>query len=72
MNDRASAGLLPARFDLLRAETFVRGESVLAVLIDESVPVVCERLERMALESGHVVQRRHDIATPLREAGHAP
>lgn len=53
---------MPARFDLTKAESFIIGESTLAVLIDEPVAVVSERLEDAALRTGQIILRRRDLA----------
>lgn len=62
MNARVPFPATPARFDVLKAESFVRGESMLAMIVDAPAAVVCARLERWAAEMGYAVLARRDLA----------
>lgn len=61
MNARVHAASTLASFDAIDAERFIRGESMLAVIIDDPVADVCERLERAATEGNYQVAVRQDL-----------
>lgn len=61
----------PVSFDLLRADSFVRGESTLAVVCDESFEGVAARLECSIAANDLAILQIHDITRLLGAKGMA-
>ena len=68
-DSRLSAATISTRLHLLKAESFICGESMLAVLVDEPPLAVCARLEQVASDGGHEVVWRPRVAAPAKDAG---
>lgn len=58
-------------FDLLKADSFVRGESTLAVVCEESFETVAARLEGSIAANGLAVLHVHDFGRLLAASGMA-
>jgi uncharacterized protein (DUF302 family) len=61
----------PVSFDLLKADSFIRGESTLAVVCDEPFETVAARLEGSITANGLVILHVHDIRQLLADSGMA-
>ncbi|MEW5834533.1 MAG: DUF302 domain-containing protein [Pseudomonadota bacterium] len=61
----------PASFDLLRAESFIRGESTLAVLSDAPFDAVAARLQGSLAANGLTVLHVHEFDRMLGAKGYA-
>lgn len=59
----------PASFDLLKADSFIRGESTLAVVCGESLESVASRLEGSIAANGLIVLQVHDFGQLLVNSG---
>ena len=58
-----------APFDLLKAESFVRGESTLAVLCDQPFDEVAARLQGSIVANGMLIVQMHDLGRMLAGEG---
>lgn len=59
----------PVPFDLLKADSFIRGESTLSVVCDESFDTVAARLEGSIAANGLVILQVHDFTRLLAASG---
>lgn len=59
----------PVPFDLLKADSFIRGESTLAVVCDEPLETVATRLEGSIVANGLTILHLHDLRQLLADNG---